>query len=186
MSFIEPGRADALIRALADVNWMVRADAAAALARLGDVRAVEPLIIQLAGCGSRNLSKDDASACAAIATALGQLGDARAVESLIGALGSSWTHLAAAAAWALGEIGDTRAAQPLSSSMNRARDFHLGLAVVEALEKLGDGRAVPALITALLYSAALTPALRNRVAQALEHLGGAKAEQAVTAYRARR
>jgi HEAT repeat protein len=186
MTFIEPGRVDALIRELAHVDWMVRAGAAAALARLGDVRAVEPLIAQLSGCGSGNIPKDDASACAAMATALGQLGDARAVKSLVGALGSSWTHLAGASAWALGEIGDTRAVQPLGSSMNRAQDLHLGLAIVEALEKLGDRRAVPALVTALLYSAALSLTLRNRIAQALEHLGGPKAEHAVTAYRARR
>jgi HEAT repeat protein len=65
----------ALLKALSDENEYVRASAARALARMGDPRAVDPLMARL---------KDGAPMVrSAAATSLGQLGEGRVVPQLI-------------------------------------------------------------------------------------------------------
>ena len=68
---------DGLLKALGDGGPSVRRDAYA-LGKMGDERAVEPLI--------KALSNDDWNICQIAAAALGPIGDARAVEPLIKAL----------------------------------------------------------------------------------------------------
>jgi HEAT repeat protein len=74
---------------------MVRESAARALGRIGDPRAVEPLIAAL--------KEEDGRSSAARAP--GEIGDARAVEPLIFALKDEDIGVRSAAAKALDEIG---------------------------------------------------------------------------------
>jgi HEAT repeat protein len=96
---------DGLIEALGykdDHN--VRLAAASALGRVGDTRAVDPLIDAL---DDRLVVKDVA------AQALGHIGDRRAVEPLLTALDDEDWEIRSTVAKALGKIGDERAIQPL-------------------------------------------------------------------------
>jgi HEAT repeat protein len=91
----------------------LRALAAEALGKLGDRRAVEPLIAALrdSSLGLR---------CEA-ARALGELGDARAVAPLMESLESVFGEDRGAAAAALGKIGEA-AVEPLIALLRDARD----------------------------------------------------------------
>ncbi len=90
-------------------------DAVEALARLGDMRAVEPLIAALRT--TKNPS---------IATVLGNLHDRRAVEPL------------------LAEVQTMQLPRPASARDRRWQDIYFYY-VVRALGKLGDPRALPLL-----------------------------------------
>jgi len=79
----------------------IREEAAKALGKIGDVRAVKPLIAAL-------LTDDESSVHRAAAQALGKIGDVQAVEPLITALKN-----VSDAASALGELKDARAVEPL-------------------------------------------------------------------------
>ncbi|RMF83541.1 MAG: NACHT domain-containing protein, partial [Nitrospirae bacterium] len=83
--------------------------AAEALGKLGDPRAVEPLL-QALGDESRGVRR-------AAAEALGKLGDPRAVEPLLQALGDRYSDVRLAAAEALGKLGDPRAVEPLLQAL---------------------------------------------------------------------
>jgi HEAT repeat protein len=81
------------------------------LGRIGDVRAVGPLIAALRDENEvRHVRK-------AAVEALGRIGDARAVAPLAAALkdGESWQRKAASQA--LGRIGDARAVEPLLAAL---------------------------------------------------------------------
>jgi len=129
-----------------------RASAVEALGRIGDPRAVGPLIVAL--------KDEDESVRKAAAEALGHIRDSRAIEPLIAALKDSNMRKAAvealvnigapavepliaalkerglrwSAAEALGKIGDARAVEPLSETL---RDWGLRWAAAEALAKIG-------------------------------------------------
>ena len=144
-------------------DWEVREAAADALGKLGDTRAVKPLLDAL---------RDEYwPVRKAAASALGEIGDARAVEPLIAALQAENTHQGGAAvpvrfahpelsglhdSWmvrtaiviALGEIGETRAVAPLVAALRDDRKWVRGYAA-QALGKLGDARAVDPLVAAL-------------------------------------
>ena len=113
-----------------EVDVVVRKAAVATLGKIGDERAVEPLI--------GVLSDDDWRVRWSAAEALGKIGDERAVEPLIEVLsyddGDENVHEAAAEA--LGEIGDERTVEPLigmlSDDNSRVRRNAAG-----ALDKLG-------------------------------------------------
>ena len=97
---------EGLINALT-YKWKttVRFHAARALGKLGDLRAVEPLIQALKTEGW--VVRESAI------WALGELGDLRAVEPLIEALNDENRGLRIDAARALGNLGDVRAIEPL-------------------------------------------------------------------------
>jgi hypothetical protein len=126
----------------------VRRSAARALGRLGDTRAVEPLIERLVD-GNWDVRR-------AAAAALGRLGDKSAVEPLIErlkeqmvegyikALGSSGWFYRREAADALGKLGDKRAVAPLIKRLGD-RDNNVRSAAARALGELGDGRALEVL-----------------------------------------
>jgi HEAT repeat protein len=112
-----------LVAVLKNSSSNVRASAARALAEIGDIRAVEPLIANLEDVGTA-------------AYALGQLGDPRAVEPLINTLGNKDWHVRRAAAHALGQLGDPRAVEPLVAALNDGHK-NVRVAAAEGLGKLG-------------------------------------------------
>ena len=71
-----------LIEALRDGDGYVRSGAAEALGKIGDRRAVEPLIAALAPPEDSE-DGEHVEACVQIVTALGLLGDARAIAPLV-------------------------------------------------------------------------------------------------------
>jgi hypothetical protein len=107
----------------------MRRNAAAALGKLGDTRAVEPLITVL-GDKDRDVRRNAVAA-------LGQLGDSRAVEPLITALRDEDRDVRRNAATALGKLGDTRAVEPLIKALGDSY-YELRLNVAAALAALGQ------------------------------------------------
>jgi HEAT repeat protein len=130
---------------------------AEALGKLGDARAVQPLIGRLSGA--------DVGVREAAAEALGKLGDARAVQPLIGRLSGADVGVREAAAEALGKLGDARAVQPLIEAPH-------SLKAAEALVKLGDARGVQRLIEILRTE---NQFVREAAVEALGKLGDARA-----------
>jgi HEAT repeat protein len=137
-----------------------------ALGRIGDVRAVEPLVALL--------SKSDRDAGRAAAEALGKIGDRAAVPSLLLALEGNDDQMSCAAAEALGKIGDSEAVPGLIA---RLRWGAAAAAAVEALGKIGDGRAVEPLIRALEAERGDSEhlAVRKAAAEALGRIGDPRA-----------
>jgi HEAT repeat protein len=119
--------------------------AAKELGRLGDKRAVEPLIACL-----NNTSIKNPFIKSAAAEALGQIGDPRAVEPLIECLKSREFILYRPTIEALDKIGDKRAAEPLSKfligGLTNPPDIE---AALKSLGKLGDPNAVDEIVTLL-------------------------------------
>lgn len=106
-----------------------RRAAARSLAKLGEPRAVEPLLAVL--------SDGDRYVCRAAAQALGKLGDAHAVAALAKLLADPDTEVRRDAANALGDIGDASAVPALNKA---AKDpsFSVGNAAQKALDKIGS------------------------------------------------
>jgi HEAT repeat protein len=114
--------------------------AARALGKLGDVRAVEPLLAAL--------RDEDVEIRGFAASALGGCGDARAVEPLIGALRDDHEAVRRMAASALGRLGDVRAVEPLIDALRDDHELVREFAAI-ALGECGDARAVEPLLAAL-------------------------------------
>jgi HEAT repeat protein len=188
---IQLERLDLLEEGLKSQHETVRRAAAQALGRLGDARAVEPLIQALVDVDEKvreaaaqalgrlgeislepliqALVDVDADVRRAAAQALGQLGDARAVEPLIQALEDMDADVRRAAAQALGRLGDARAVEPLIQALKDGT-WRIRRAAAQALGRLGDARAVKPLIQALEDED-----VREAAAQALGQLGDARA-----------
>jgi len=143
----------------------VRKAAAAALGRIGDVRAVEPLVAAL--------QDEDDWVGGQAALALGSTGDPRAVSPLIAALREGQRLTRSAAADALGSIGDARAVGPLIDALG---DSPADMYAAKALGEIGDARAVGPLISALEDG---DRTLRAAGADALGRLGDARAVDAL-------
>lgn len=154
--------------AAGDVADRIRA--AERLARLGDTKAVLPLIDTLAG------AKEIALRVKA-AEALGSLRDKRAVDALVVAAAAQQPELRVAAVSALGLIGDHLAAEALFAAIGDAQpavrdaaivslsalgisvekvapdlsssSWQVRAAAVATLARLGDRSAVPLLVSAL-------------------------------------
>jgi HEAT repeat protein len=112
-----------LINALKDKDINVRGDAAEALGKIGDSRAVEPLIEAL---------KDIVEFIAI--ESLRKIGEP-AIDPLIKALKNKDTLIRSGAARALGEIRDKRAIEPLTEAIKYG-DMFVRSAAVGALEKI--------------------------------------------------
>jgi HEAT repeat protein len=161
-----------LIIVLLDEEWNERAAAAEALGKIGDARAVEPLIAAL--ISERNImaphpspgelrigptpqAKEEDGACREIVRALGELKAADAVELLVKIANEEhWRS----AIESLGQIGDARAVAPLITILNDERldrfmqvkmgkEEYLRAYAASALGELKDVRAVAPLIAAL-------------------------------------
>ena len=107
---------------------IVHQSAAKALGKIGDRRAVEPLIKALED--ENEFVRFDA------AKALGDIGDKRAVEPLIEMLKDKHRGVGSQASEALGNIGDKRAVEPLRTIVS-FKYGEIRESAREALEKLG-------------------------------------------------
>jgi HEAT repeat protein len=112
--FRDAATVEGLLAAVGSGDSEVSALAAEIIGRLGDARAVEPLIVVL-----ENREQGDPACSQAAAEALGRIGDARAVEPLAAALADDKArdNTRGAAAEALGRIGDARAVGPLVAAL---------------------------------------------------------------------
>ncbi len=149
-----------------DASPTTRAEAAISLGRVGDERAVEPLIAAL-GDGNSDVR-------AAAAQALGKIGDPKAVEPLIIILryDDAYSLARKQAIWALGMIGDARAVDPLISVLNNSGHPETQTLASEALGNIGDPRAVDPLIKALTDKDRF---VRVSAAEALGEIGDPRA-----------
>lgn len=111
-----------------DIN--LRSCAAESLGRLGDKRAVDPLIKLLKD--QENIMRFTA------ATSLGQIGDTRAVEPLIKALGDKEKAVCLVAARALGELRDARASFALVKLLNEEQPPMIRAIVANALVQIQE------------------------------------------------
>jgi HEAT repeat protein len=149
----------------------VRGKAAYALGRIGDSRAVEPLIRALSNEDSylsdgaakaltkigelavepliKALNNSDRLVRMYVVEALCKIGDSRAVEPLIKALNDSDRLVRYLAATALCKIDDSRVVEPLIAVARSTDNITVRRDVVEALCKIGDSRAVEPLTRAL-------------------------------------
>ncbi len=114
---------EGLINALKDKDPMIRGDATEVLGKIGDSRAVEPLIEAL-----KDIVREIAI------ESLRKIGEP-AVESLIKALKDKDTLIRSGAAKALGKIGDKRAVESLTEALKYG-DIFVRSAAAEALEKI--------------------------------------------------
>lgn len=123
---------DGLIEALSYENdHNIRLSAASALGKIGDPRAVEPLIDAL---------EDQVIVKEVVALALGEIGDPQAVEPLINELENERWEVRGTAAKALGKIGDDRATKPLSQLLDDKIEI-VRWNAVQALEALRNEAA---------------------------------------------
>ena len=116
-----------LIEVTKEDDWQRQYVAAELLGRIGDTRAVDPLIALLWNRGSGEMA----------AKALGKIKDPRAVEPLIELLKSTRTsNVRSAAAEALGELGGTQVIDPLTEAI-KDKDIAVRYEAERALKKLG-------------------------------------------------
>lgn len=121
------------------------------LGKIGDRRAIEPLISVLKN------EKEGYSRLEIVST-LGKFRDRRATEALLDALNDTWyggssgnygygsiaiLPVVGKAAWALGELGDSRAVEPLiNTAIIKVADMDLRENASIALGKIGDSKTV--------------------------------------------
>lgn len=187
----DPGAVDSYIKALQDKDPNTQWQAAEDLGKIGDARAVEPLIKVLEK-GLFSTRKKAAQALARIgkpaltplidalnsevsdirqyaAMALGYMGDTKTVELLIVALRDDYSFVRVQAAEALGEIRDAKAVKPLIAVL-KDDEITAREAAAKALIQIGKP-AVNALMNTLKDRDAL---VRIRVIDILGKIGGAK------------
>lgn len=135
-----PRIVDLLLVALKDSFSGMREYAAKVLGKMGDPRAIEPLI-------SARVDRDDHVRMAA-AAALVELGKL-SVEPLCAVLSDANGNLRAAAVDALGKIGDTQAVESLCIALNKEDWESARQDIARVLGQMGDVRAVGPLIDSL-------------------------------------
>ena len=140
---------EGLVKALKDQDYLTRKEAARALKKVGDERAVLPLIEAL----RYKTWHSDYIVLSAVrensAEALGKIGDPRAIPSLVDSMeGDPDEEVRLKAAWALGEIGDPLAVDALISALED-NNWSVRRTAANSLGIIGDNTAVPALIHAL-------------------------------------
>jgi HEAT repeat protein len=158
------------ISALNDEDWAVREDAAAALGRLKDARAVMPLIVLLR-------DEDRAVRQAAIG-ALASIGEP-SVEVLGRCLQDESLEVQEAASQILAGIGDDRVFEPLVEALG-SPDWIVRMHAAKALGRMREPEAVPALVPLLQDK---VKAVREETAGALAAIGTASIPSLVAALR---
>lgn len=191
-----PVAVEELVKALDDVALPVREQAAVALGEIGDRRALPPLM--------RKLSDPAAGIEGAAATALGKIGDRAALPSLAAAAQLGPLPRQLAAIEALGRLSDPRATEavqaflpeaplrlaalralaeredPASAPRLRAeladeRDPAALAVLADALGRVGDAPAVPALLAALDRThATQAPTVRREILNAVGSILGGR------------
>ena len=121
--------------ALRDADRNVRREAAWALGELRDLRGTPALVAVL--------TDPESSVRRDAADALGKIGDWRAVTPLLPLLEDPEEDVCRCATWALAAIGDRQAIPALIAALERSQARSEPAA--DALGKLGDPRAIPAL-----------------------------------------
>jgi HEAT repeat protein len=116
-----------------------RKETADILGKIGDSRAIEPLV--------STLNDKDTAVIEAVKNALVKIG-IPAVEPLIAVLINPDKNVKIAAAEILGEIGDSRSIGPLTTLLKN-EDWSVRLAGTRALGKIGDSLAVGSIIAVL-------------------------------------
>ncbi len=142
------GDVEGLINALKFKDCNIRKEAAGALKKIGDIRALFPLIEALEYKDWHESYAVMGSVRETAAEALGVLGDRRAVDSLIKSLNDKDEEVRWKAAWALGNIRDRKAVEPLIYLLYD-KSWAVRRFAASALGKIGDERAVESLIQAL-------------------------------------
>ncbi|KAF5416619.1 MAG: HEAT repeat-containing taxis proteinF [Candidatus Methanogaster sp.] len=161
---IEEGDVDRLIAAaLRDEDCWACLRAAEALGKIGDPRAVEPLIVAL--------QDEDPGVRGNAATALGMIGDQRAVDPLIVAIQDEDPGVGKHVANALGMIGDIRTIEPLITALGDA-DWNVRGNAASALGGIGDKISVEPLITVLGDE---EPYVREQAVESLGRIGDPRA-----------
>jgi HEAT repeat protein len=189
-----PAAVQKLVEKLADRDAEIRADAAEALGRVGDTKALTPLrallkdadgevrtnaAVALIRVGDEKLfpevvkalRHDDPRVVIGAAVALGRLADKRVVPNLVEAFKTDHVEVGAAVAWALGQCGDAAALPWLITALEQ------GFAtanVCEALGRIGDPKAQPSLIKALDYASDDTRAYAARALGLVKHAGATR------------
>ena len=180
---------DRLVEQLRTGDLETRRAAVAALGRIGDARAVEPLV--------NLLDEDERELLVPATTALARLGDDRAFESLLRLLGDADVSVRQGAIGALNSIGHSAMGERVRTLLEdadprvresavkiagyfgypgcadalldrcRDRDETVRAAALEHVAYLDDERSVPLLVAAM---AGDTPRARAAAAQALAHV----------------
>jgi HEAT repeat protein len=161
------------------------------LGRIGDVRAIAPLIAALKNHSQdvrqaaaealgdlgeprtaepiiEALDHEHSYSCLVTGEALKKIGDPRAVELLIRALENGDCDVAWRAASALGKIGDPSGVEPLIKALDQGDGF-LCLMAAEALGKIGDPRAIDSLVA--LHRGTSDHSVRDQARNALKTCG---------------
>ena len=161
---------DQLLATMEDKSFNVRKNLVFILGKIGDPRAIEPMIAllenpdsQLQKIVAENVKKFNTESVDPLITALkkrdpnvrkiaseilGDIGDPRAIGPLIIALKDTNPDVRICAAQALGKLQDHRAVEPLIVSL-KDKNANVRKNSVEILGALGDSRAVEPLISAL-------------------------------------
>ena len=187
---------ETLIIALRSENLIECQDAAQALGKIGDSRAVKPLInlfnksdterkVAAASAlgqigapsaikpliNSRNFSSPDGIGPAI--DALGQIGGTRVIEFLITSLKDKYKNpqLRQAAIRTLGKMGENGAVEPLINVL-KDKNEEIRITAIQTLGQIGDSRAVDPLITTLKSR---NVSIKNTAVQALGQLGESRA-----------
>lgn len=151
---------DEVISSLHDPSPRVRREAAIALSKIGDAKAVEALVHQLEE--HPDLVEEETI------EALGELRDGRAVEVLASYLRSPRSMVRRAAAKALGRIGDPASIPPLLEGAADPADTDLRRASLQALRLLG-AKEVEGVVAGALFDP--HPSVRIAAAEAISELG---------------
>lgn len=165
-----PEAVESLLNVLHDErpkNINARVNAVLVLGKIGEKRAVEPLM---------NIAEHDYGTLReTVVTALGDIGDVRAVELLIRALNDRNPNIRMAAAAALGKFNDPRAIEVLIHALGDTNPAALGdrnpevqKAVAEALGAIPGARVTTALVYALEDDDAI---VRRQAVQVLAQRG---------------
>ncbi len=153
-----------LLPLLKSRNRELQTAAAESLGRIGDRRAVVPLIALLQH--GDNVREEDEAVRLAAVKALGRLGDSRAVPALIDLLGVTYLPLHRWATVALGQIRDPRAVGPLIAAMKSAdKRWGYGGQAESALVRIGEPAVQP------LIEALQDKDIRSRAVVALARIG---------------
>lgn len=149
-----------VISSLHDPSPRVRREAASALSKIGDAKAVEALIHMLED--HPDLVEEETI------ESLGELGDPRAIEVLSGYLRSPRSMVRRATAKALGRIGDPAAIPILLEGAADPADTDLRRASLQALRLLG-AKEVEGVVAGALFDP--HPSVRIAAAEAISDLG---------------
>lgn len=142
----DPQVVDALIEALRDESKdpFVREDSAEALGKIGNPKAIPPLIEAF-----REMDAENSDLWWKASRALLKIKDSAVVDALCEALQHDIPQVRMGAAYTLGEIGDTRAVESLIPVLREDQEERVRTQAAHALGQLGDKRAIQPLIEAL-------------------------------------